>query len=233
LTSRGVPFGRCAAASSAASTPRSRPLGSGRATPRARPGHPLGAGTPSGRSVMARYPRSVWRDEAFANQRILPVTRIFSGRKRCDGAKLQGRERRLVGNVDCRRDVQGRSSETTWLVLLKTDDRGMGWLPHPRFPQQCTWPGKEQRTISMEQRTAGDDACGSSIRARAYRPTLRPEFPMATGPAKSGVPAKTMRRGGSESWLFFADRSLFPGIDGGSALWACVKRGALRGEVDS
>jgi hypothetical protein len=26
---------------------------------------------------MAKYPRSVWRDEAFANQRILPLPEFF------------------------------------------------------------------------------------------------------------------------------------------------------------
>ena len=29
------------------------------------------------RSAMAKYPRSVWRDEAFANQRILPLPEFF------------------------------------------------------------------------------------------------------------------------------------------------------------
>jgi hypothetical protein len=84
----------------------------------------------------------------------------------------------------------------------------------------------------MGQRTAGE-ACGSSTAARVYRPNLRPEVRMATGPATSADAAETRHRGGSESSLFFTNRSLFPGIDGESALWACVKRGALHGEVDS
>jgi hypothetical protein len=102
----------------------------------------------------------------------------------------------------------------------------------PDSRRKCPWPGTEQRTISMGQRTAGD-ACGSSTGALAYRPTLRPEVPISTGPAKSADAAKILRRGGSESGLFYTDRSLFSGIDGASALWACVKRGTLHGEVDS